>query len=108
MLSDADLGHWVHTFRKAAGLSQQQLADLLECARPTISAIESGQRKLTATEFIALLGARPQPRARRRSSAQPVQVHASNEVLDDAGELVRIISRRSQMSAYVTETEVRA
>lgn len=38
--------------RQQAGLSQTQAAKLLNVARPTISEIESGRRKVTAEELV--------------------------------------------------------
>lgn len=40
--------------RKMAGLSQSQVADILKIQRPTISEMESGNRKVTAEEIAQL------------------------------------------------------
>ncbi len=40
--------------RQLAGLSQSQVAGLLELHRPSISEIEAGRRKVTAEEIITL------------------------------------------------------
>ena len=44
----------IKEFREQLGMSQQRLADLLGVARPTISQIESAERKVSADELIKL------------------------------------------------------
>jgi transcriptional regulator with XRE-family HTH domain len=48
------LGLRLKAFREAAGISQQELAEKLAISRPTISQIESGDRKVAADELIKL------------------------------------------------------
>ncbi len=48
------LGLRLKAFREAAGISQQELAKKLDISRPTISQIESGERKVAADELIKL------------------------------------------------------
>lgn len=43
--------------RHQAGLSQQQLAALLECQQSLIARIESGQRRVDVVEFVVLVRA---------------------------------------------------
>lgn len=45
------LGKRIKGFRKAAGMSQEKLAELLRVSRPTLSQIENGDRKLKAEEL---------------------------------------------------------
>jgi len=48
------LGLRIKEFRESAGISQQELAEKLDISRPTISQIESGDRKVAADELIKL------------------------------------------------------
>lgn len=48
------LGQKIKSFREQARINQQQLAELLEVSRPTISQIEHGERKILADELIKL------------------------------------------------------
>lgn len=48
------LGKTIKNLRKQTGISQQRLADLLGILRPTVSQIESGERKIAADELIKL------------------------------------------------------
>jgi transcriptional regulator with XRE-family HTH domain len=48
------LGLRVKAFRESAEISQQELAERLGVSRPTISQIESGERKISADELIKL------------------------------------------------------
>lgn len=45
------IGNRIRALRKAAGMTQQKLADLLNVLRPTISQIENGDRKISAEEL---------------------------------------------------------
>jgi len=48
------LGQKIKNLREQAGINQQQLAELLEVSRPTVSQIENGERKIPADELIRL------------------------------------------------------
>jgi transcriptional regulator with XRE-family HTH domain len=48
------IGKRVKDLREGLGMSQQKLADMLDVARPTISQIESGDRKICADEIVKL------------------------------------------------------
>jgi addiction module HigA family antidote len=48
------IGKRVKDIREELGMSQQKLADMLDVARPTISQIESGDRKICADEIVKL------------------------------------------------------
>jgi len=48
------LGKSIKKLRGELGISQQRLADLLGVSRPTISQIESGERKVSADDLIKL------------------------------------------------------
>ena len=48
------LGKILKQFREEQGLSQETLAGMLKVSRPTISQIESGQRKISAEELLTL------------------------------------------------------
>jgi transcriptional regulator with XRE-family HTH domain len=48
------LGLRIKELRERLEISQQKLAELLELARPTITQIEKGERKITADELIKL------------------------------------------------------
>ena len=50
------LGYRIKQLRGQLGISQQRLADLLGVARPTVSQIENGERKVSADELIKLSG----------------------------------------------------
>jgi len=50
----AKLAGRVKELRERTGISQEKLADLLKVSRPTISQIESGQRKISANELVKL------------------------------------------------------
>jgi transcriptional regulator with XRE-family HTH domain len=45
------IGRKIKEFRKALGISQQELADTLGVSRPTVSQIENGERKICAEEI---------------------------------------------------------
>jgi len=47
-------GRIVKELRGGQGMSQQELADLLEIPRPAVSAIESGARKVSSDELVRL------------------------------------------------------
>jgi transcriptional regulator with XRE-family HTH domain len=47
----AALGRRIREFRGSRGLSQEALAKLLEVSRPTLSLIETGERKVSADEI---------------------------------------------------------
>jgi len=48
------IGYRIKKLRKQLGISQQRLADLLGVARPTISQIENGERKVSTDELVKL------------------------------------------------------
>jgi transcriptional regulator with XRE-family HTH domain len=48
------IGKRIKDLREGLGMSQQKLADMLDVARPTISQIESGDRKICADEIVKL------------------------------------------------------
>jgi len=48
------IGRRVREAREQTGISQQQLAKMLGVARPTVSQIENGERKISANELIKL------------------------------------------------------
>lgn len=50
------LGLRIKGFRESAGISQQELAEKLDISRPTVSQMESGERKVAADELIKLSG----------------------------------------------------
>lgn len=54
-VTDAQIGRWFRTFRRGLDLSQRETAALLGIPRPAVSMIESGRRKLTVAEALALL-----------------------------------------------------
>ena len=49
-----ELGNWVKTLRKQAGLSQEELATQLNLARPTIQKMEAG-RNFTIETLLKVL-----------------------------------------------------
>ena len=50
-IPDKDLADRLRASREQAGLSQSQVAKMLDYQRPTISEIEAGRRKVTAEEL---------------------------------------------------------
>jgi len=48
------IGKRIKDLREGLGMSQQKLAEMLDVARPTISQIESGDRKICADEILKL------------------------------------------------------
>ena len=48
------IGQRIKTFRKAAGMNQERLGELLSISRPTVSQIENGNRKVYAEELKGL------------------------------------------------------
>jgi len=48
------IGKYISQLRKLKSISQKELAELLEVARPTITQIEKGQRNLTPKELLRL------------------------------------------------------
>ena len=55
-MSDVGLAARLKQAREAAGLSQGQVARLLDFHRPTVTAIENGSRKVSAEGADALRG----------------------------------------------------
>jgi len=49
-----EISQRVKKIREYKGISQQELAKLLEVSRPTVSQIESGERKISAVELVKL------------------------------------------------------
>lgn len=49
---DANIALRIKNSRKEAGLSQEEAAETMKMSRPTLSAIESGKRNVTAEEII--------------------------------------------------------
>ena len=47
----ASIGNRIKVLRKAVGMSQERLAELLSVSRPTVSQIENGDRKVSAEEL---------------------------------------------------------
>lgn len=54
VVSQADLGRRIAEAREASGRTQASLADALRLERTAIVRVESGQRKVSATELIAI------------------------------------------------------
>lgn len=50
-LTNADIGYWLESARKAMGLSQEQVAKELGIPRPAISLIEAGKRSVSSIEL---------------------------------------------------------
>ncbi len=50
------IGNQIYLARKAAGLTQQQLADRTSVHKDTISGLESGRKKSTSLATLQLLG----------------------------------------------------
>jgi transcriptional regulator with XRE-family HTH domain len=48
------IGNRIRVLRKAVGMSQERLAELLKVSRPTVSQIENGDRKVSAEELMKL------------------------------------------------------
>lgn len=55
LLSDAEVGAWLRRYRERHGLSQKELAGLLNRTQPSVSMIEKGQRPLSGAELLSLL-----------------------------------------------------
>jgi len=49
-----EISQKVKKLRKQKGISQQELAKLLRVSRPTVSQVESGERKISADELVKL------------------------------------------------------
>lgn len=55
-MSDTHIGQRIKALREAAGMRQEELAELLDLnSRQIVSQIETGTRRLTATELVAVL-----------------------------------------------------
>ena len=50
------LGQGLQKARRARGLTQQEVADSLELARTTVTALEKGERRIRPDELISLAG----------------------------------------------------
>ena len=50
----AEIGLRIKALRTSTGISQQRLADMLGVSRPTITQVESGERKVSSDELIKL------------------------------------------------------
>ncbi len=57
----ADLGRRIAAGREDAGLTQDELANRIRIVRTGLSKIETGQRKVTATELVAIAAALDRP-----------------------------------------------
>lgn len=56
LISDLTLGRRIRTARRAAGLTQAQLAERLGMSRPTYIAIEQGERRIGWEELSTIAG----------------------------------------------------
>lgn len=62
-------GKWVRVQREAAGLEQQEVAELIGCARSSITNIEAGHQRVSlhlAVEIMGLFGAKVGGRVERQ------------------------------------------
>lgn len=91
-----EIGRKLQMAREEAGLSQEQLANLLGCAQSTLSNYEKGKRRLylTQLENIAEILDKPIEYFMENSSAseQPPSMASINSALDDEPELLQIIN----------------
>lgn len=53
----ARLGMLIASWRKNAGLSQSAVAELMETQQATVSKLESGSYRLTATQLVCIVNA---------------------------------------------------
>lgn len=125
--SMADVGRWLRRARETRGLSQQQVADELRLARPTVSHMESGQRGISSIELMHLarlygrrieyflrpwseneisLHVEPNVRVVFRAETEMLASDESSAVLDDIltrsreyAELERLLERRQPLVA---------
>ncbi len=90
-----EIGRKLQLAREEAGLSQEQLANMLGCAQSTLSNYEKGKRRLylTQLENIAELLDKPIEYFMESSgNAEAATVHSINNALDDEPELLQIIN----------------
>ena len=76
------LGQRLQDARRARGLTQQEVADSLELARTTVTALEKGERRIRSDELISLAGLYGRPvssfvRSRAPSAEFAVQFRTS-------------------------------
>lgn len=91
-----EIGRKLQLAREEAGLSQEQLANMLGCAQSTLSNYEKGKRRLylTQLENIAELLDKPIEYFMESSSNSEAAsaVNSINNALDDEPELLQIIN----------------
>lgn len=91
-----EIGKKLQLAREEAGLSQEQLANMLGCAQSTLSNYEKGKRRLYLTQLENIAEILDKPIEYFMESSAPSEPTSSvsdlNTALDDEPELLQIIN----------------
>ena len=103
-IDSAELGRRLQASRKVTGRRQQEVADALGVSRPTLAAIEAGQRRLDARMLVSLARAYGIPLSDLVKESPPaVALQAQFRLNGDAGG-----PDREQLERAVSKLETRA
>ncbi len=110
----------IKKLRQETGMSQQELAKLLQVARPAVSQIENGERKLSAEELKklseifhvsadSLLGTSSEPKVvlaktKKKKTKQPLRINVPEENADKFKEVLLYILDKVGSKANIGET----
>jgi len=116
------IGQKIQNYRKANNLNQDDLARMLNIKRPTLSKIESGERKLTASEIkeIAevfnistdeLLGIKNEPKiyledTKPKDASQPVRISVPQKNIEKFKEVFLYILNKIGSKPNIGETVI--
>lgn len=115
------IGDRIKKLRQEADMSQQELAKLLQVARPAVSQIESGDRKLSAEELKklseifhvsadSLLGSGTEPEVvlakikKKKKTKQPLRINVPQENVEKFREVLLYILDKVGSKANIGET----
>ena len=119
------IGQRIKELRRKTGISQQKLADTLGVSRPTITQIESGERKVSSDELVKLseifdctleylLGLKGEPevilheqeKKAERSRAPEMRINVPQKNLDKFREIFLYILNRVASKPNIGETVI--
>ena len=113
-LDPKTLGQRVQTERKARGMTQSELANLLGVARTTLTAVEKGERPLSSAEIMQLSKlwdisvtdlVRPRPIAEPLAPQLRAAVPQSGLTDDDIEDVAGVSEKMRQLGEYYLELE---
>jgi transcriptional regulator with XRE-family HTH domain len=118
-----EISQRIKKLREHKGISQQELAKLLRVSRPTVSQIESGERKISAVELVklaeifnisveGLLDFRKEPKVvleenkKRRSSKDQIRINVPQKNLEKFKEVFLYILNKIGSKPNIGETVI--